>query len=102
MNKVFDRAGNIERRDRELGGFLTIFAALPGRSRDKILQEIAALRERLAGDPEAFMDEVKAMAAVHGAVQNREGHPIPRDMGSLTFRMDEIGSAAQELNRKIH
>lgn len=97
MRTSFDKFGHsraIESADRKLKGFLTLFAKLPEATQAEILEKVAELKEKLKGDPEKFIEEVRALAKFYQAVgEIAESTPANERVERLTFKLSEVESA---------
>lgn len=98
MSIVFNRVSEIERRDRELGRFLSLFAKLPPETQEKILAEVNRLKKELKDSPEEFLEKVKALAEMYSAIK-KKGEDATKENSNrlLTIQLGEIESAAEEL-----
>lgn len=101
MDKLFGHVSEIERANREFGGFLSRFANLSPASQIEILQKIAKLKQECGQDTTRFIEEVKTLAEMYGAIA-REAEKTPTDKKGqiLTEKLGKMGEAAAEL-RKI-
>lgn len=94
------RAGYIEEKDRELGGFASIFAKLPESEKVRVLQGIAELKRELGeSDPQEFMGRVRALAALYGSVVESIDPQLGGNAKMEAFRvkLGEIEGVAEEL-----
>jgi hypothetical protein len=91
------RVYEIERADNQLNGFLSLFAKLPNGMQAKILEEIANLKRKVGINPEILLIEVKALAAMYGAMARGKDGLELKSSPSFTVRLSEIESAAHAL-----
>jgi hypothetical protein len=97
----FGRVSDIERKDEELGGFLTLFADLPPESQARVLQEVARLKREAGGNAETLLAEVKVLAEMYGAVAKGAEGKEKKDSGRFTVRLGEIEAAAIGLRQAV-
>jgi len=100
MDGLHGHVKDIEQKDRELGGFLTLFAKLSLAERDEILRQIARLKIECSDNPELFLAKIKVLASMYGAIE-KSGENKTKDVlpTALTARLEEIATAASALRR---
>ena len=100
LDAASNRAREIERKNFELGGFLNIYAKLPVADQKAIMREVNRLREELAAtDPELYLERIRAMSEVYGAV-SRNAPADKQDLsGALTWRLGEIERSIESISK---
>lgn len=70
-----ERSAEVERMDRELEGLLSRFSELPADAQIDILNKVAELKERAAGNTEEFLQYVRELTEVYEAINRNFNKP---------------------------
>lgn len=100
------RVYEIEQKNRELNGFLDLFAKLPSGSQARVLEEIANLKRRVGNKLETFLTEVKTLAEMYGAIargtkgEDTNIQAFTAQLGEIARAASGLKDASERLNRK--
>ncbi|MBP9748139.1 MAG: hypothetical protein KBD17_00730 [Candidatus Pacebacteria bacterium] len=95
LDKLASHVPDIERRDKQLGGFLTLFKDLTGKQQSKVMDWIKELKARSLTEDE-IIQEVRVQTKI-GEILEDEMYKHTGSSGqSLTFKIEELEQEAQK------
>lgn len=99
-DKAANRAREIEQKNFELGGLLSIYAKLPPQEQKSLMDAVLKLRTELSGtDPKLYLERVRALGEMYGAVsRNLKEEDTPNLSQTLTWRLGEMESAMKAVS----
>lgn len=94
LDKLASHVPEIERRDKQLGGFLTLFKDLTGKQQSRVMDWIEELKARSLTENE-IIREVRVRTKIGEILEDEYKHTGSSGQ-SLTFKIEELEQEAQK------